>query len=593
MVNNNYKNTHSLLDISKAALQMLPRMPNFLRGVWQLSRPKKTDFGSTATLLQQQAAKQPDAVFLHYQDQRYSYGEFNAWCNRLAHRLQAEGIKKGDCVAVMMGNCPQVLACVFAINKLGAIAGMMNPKQRGAVLEHSFGIIKPKILIYSADCQDALSSCAIATDIKQFEYPQLQAQSADLSSDNLAVTDTIQLGDICYYVFTSGTTGMPKSAALTHLRWVKAGIAFGSMSMALKPSDVQYCAMPLYHNTALSVSFSTAIRSGSSVVIAEKFSVSQFWDDIRRYQCTCFIYVGEICRFLLNQPEQATDRDHKVRVILGNGLRSEIWDAFQQRFGIKRICELYGASEGNVGFVNAFNLKRTVGFSPMTYAIVKFDIDNEKPLVDQRGHMQRVAKGEVGLLITAVTDKAPFDGYTNNPAANSAKLMQNVFTPGDCWFNTGDLVRDQGYRHIGFIDRVGDTFRWKAENVATTEVEAQIQTFADVVEAVVYGVEVPNTDGRAGMASVILAQGRRFNQIAFYHHLKRQLPDYAVPLFVRLGQQHEVTGTFKIMKNELKKQGFRLRHEQEKIYVLIDRTLGYQQLDADLLQQIDNGRVRF
>lgn len=592
MVNNN-NNTHSFLDISKAAVAMLPRMPNFLRGVWQLSRPKKTDFGSTAGLLQQQAARNPDAVFLHYQEQRYSYGEFNAWCNQLARRLQAEGVGKGDCVAVMMGNCPQLLACVFAINKLGAIAGMMNPKQRGAVLEHSFGIIKPKLLILSADCQEALDSCVLDPAITAYEYPQLHTESQQFSADNLPETDHIQLGDICYYVFTSGTTGMPKSAALTHLRWMKAGIAFGSMSMALKPQDIQYCAMPLYHNTALSVSLSTAIRSGSSVVLVEKFSASNFWDDIRRYQCTCFIYVGEICRFLLNQPEQPTDRDHKVRVILGNGLRSEIWDAFQQRFGIKRICELYGASEGNVGFVNAFNLKRTVGFSPMKYAIVKFDIDNEKPIVDQQGHMQRVGKGEIGLLITAVTEKAPFDGYTNNPQANSAKLMHNVFSEGDCWFNTGDLVRDQGYRHIAFIDRVGDTFRWKAENVATTEVEAQIQTFGDVVEAVVYGVEVPNTDGRAGMASLIMAQGRRFNPSAFYQHLKRQLPEYAVPLFVRLGQHHEVTGTFKIMKNELKKQGFRLRHEQEKIYVLIDRTLGYQPLDAELLQQIENGHVRF
>jgi acyl-CoA synthetase (AMP-forming)/AMP-acid ligase II len=493
----------------------------------------------------------------------------------------------------MMGNCPQVLACVFAINKLGAIAGMMNPKQRGAVLEHSFVIINPKLLIYSADSQDALDSCNYKAAITTFEYPQLHTESRDLSSANLPVTDTVQLGDICYYVFTSGTTGMPKSAALTHLRWVKAGIAFGSMSMALKPSDVQYCAMPLYHNTALSVSVSTAIGSGSSVVLADKFSASNFWDDIRRYQCTCFIYVGEICRFLLNQPEQASDRDHNIRVILGNGLRSEIWDAFQQRFGIKRICELYGASEGNVGFVNAFNLKRTVGFSPMTYAIVKFDVDHEQPLVNAQGHMQRVKKGEIGLLITAVTDKAPFDGYTNNPSANSAKLMQSVFTAGDCWFNTGDLVRDQGYRHIGFIDRVGDTFRWKAENVATTEVEAQIQTFADIAEAVVYGVEVPNTDGRAGMASLILAQGKKFNPKAFYQHIKNHLPDYALPLFIRLGDCHEVTGTFKIKKNELKRQGFKPRDGDDAIYVLIDRALGYQPLDHTILNAIEQGQIRF
>jgi acyl-CoA synthetase (AMP-forming)/AMP-acid ligase II len=197
------------------------------------------------------------------------------------------------------------------------------------------------------------------------------------------------------------------------------------------------------------------------------------------------------------------------------------------------------------------------------------------------------------LLITAVTDKAPFDGYTNNPSANSAKLMQSVFTAGDCWFNTGDLVRDQGYRHIGFIDRVGDTFRWKAENVATTEVEAQIQTFADIAEAVVYGVEVPNTDGRAGMASLILAQGKTFNPKAFYQHIKNHLPDYALPLFIRLGDCHEVTGTFKIKKNELKRQGFKPRDGDDAIYVLIDRALGYQPLDHTILNAIEQGQIRF
>jgi fatty-acyl-CoA synthase len=590
----NYNNhTHSWLDISTAAIKMLPRMPIFLAGVYQLAQPKKTDSGSNVGLFQQQATRQPNALFLQYGDERYSYSQFNAWINRIARRLQAEGIQHGDCVAVMMENCPQLLATVYAINKLGAIAGMMNFKQRGAVLEHSFAIIHAKLLIYTTSCDEALASCTLPSQLRCYEFAQIHAESQDLSSANLAETDAIKLGDICYYVFTSGTTGMPKSAALTHLRWIKAGIAFGKMAMALKPSDIQYCAMPLYHNTALSVTLSTAISTGSSIVLAEKFSATRFWDDIRQYGCTCFVYVGEICRFLLNQPEQTNDADHRVRVILGNGLRSEIWDAFQQRFGIKRIAELYGASEGNVGFVNAFNLKRTVGFSPMTYAIVKFDIEDEQPLVDSHGHMQRVGKGEMGLLITEVSDKAPFDGYTNNQAANDAKLMHNVFRTGDCWFNTGDLVRDQGFRHIAFIDRVGDTFRWKAENVATTEVEAQIQSFSDVLEAVVYGVEVPNTDGRAGMASLILAHGKKFNPITFYQHIKHHLPDYAVPLFVRLGDHHEVTGTFKIKKNDLKKQGFKPLHEHDAIYVLMDRTLGYQRLDDTILTAIEQGQVRF
>ena len=377
---------------------------------------------------------------------------------------------------------------------------------------------------------------------------------------------------------------------MTHLRWYKAGIGFGRMSLGLTPKDTLYSTLPLHHNTALSIALSASIITGSSIAIVEKFSASSFWQDIKQFNATCFVYVGELCRFLLQQPAQADDAKNTIRAIIGNGLRPEIWDDFQQRFAVPAIYELYGASEGNAGFVNAFNLKRTVGFSPMTYAIVRFDFDNETPLRDHKGQLQRVKKGETGLLLTKVSAKAPFDGYTNNPAANAEKLFKNVFKANDRWFNTGDLVRHQGFRHIAFVDRVGDTFRWKSENVATTEVEAHVSKFQDVLEAVVYGVKVPHTEGRAGMASLVVAKQREFNPQDFYQYIKDKLPEYALPRFLRLRDAHELTSTFKAMKGQLKQESFSLTRITDPLYVLVDSQTGYQPLTKNLYHAIKQGQ---
>lgn len=604
--------THSAFDVAKALLTFTPRLPQFIRANIQLARAKPHTHASPGAIFEHQAMAQPAALFLRFEHEQYRYGEFNRWVNRLAHTLKAQGINKGDCVGVMLENRPALIALVLAVNKIGAIAGMLNHKQKEGVLAHSLTLIKPKVLVVGEECLSAMLSAQPylnesdiwaqahfyipdgqpSEPLLYTDYIDLLQLSASAAEENPAETGDMTLADECYYVFTSGTTGLPKAAPMTNLRWYKAGIGFGKMSMGLKPSDTVYCCLPLYHNTALAIGLSCVLSTGASMALARRFSVTNFWPDIRKFGATSFVYIGEICRYLLNMPEQQNDKEHAIRVMVGNGLRAEIWDEFQQRFGIRRICELYGASEGNIGFVNAFNLKRTVGFSPMKFRVVSFDVDNEVPLVDEQGHMKQVRKGEIGLLLSEVSKKAPFDGYTKKEA-NEDKLLRNVFKKGDCWFNTGDLVRVQGYRHVAFVDRVGDTFRWKAENVATTEVEAEIHSFKDIVEAVVYGVKVPNTDGRAGMASLIIEQGRRFNPTEFYQHIKRKLPDYAVPLFVRLRHYHETTTTFKVKKAELKKESFWPSQAEDAIYVLLDRSLGYEPLNEHILAEIEAGNIRF
>ncbi|WP_228517498.1 long-chain-acyl-CoA synthetase [Aliidiomarina indica] len=607
MPTNSMSHTHRLFDIVKAIARFIPRLPTFLLANIRLKRARGSDIGSTGLSLQQVAQRYPERTFLKFEGVTYSYAEFNRWVNQLAHAFASQGVGRGDCVALMFENSPEQLACVFAVNKLGATAGMMNYKQRDSVLAHSISIIQPKLFVVGDDCADALASlpnlpnnlldgvpCLSMESSPSPGWLDLTALAGNMPDSNLAVTETIQLQETCFYVFTSGTTGMPKSAAMTHLRWYKAGIGFGRMALRLRADDVHYCCLPLYHNTALSASLSTVIATASTLALARRFRVSEFWQDIREHGATSFVYIGELCRYLLNQPVAPDDKAHQVRAVLGNGLRAEVWDRFQNRFGIPYIYELYGASEGNIGFVNVFNLKRTVGFSPMRFAVVRFDYEKEQPIVDTRGFMLRVQKGDVGLLLAEISKNTPFDGYTNNQDASSAKVLRGVFKPGDAWFHTGDLVRDQGFRHIAFIDRVGDTFRWKSENVATTQVEAEIQTLQEINEAVVYGVQVPHTEGRAGMVSLSIRQGLEFDPVQFYRNLKDRLPDYAIPLFVRLRQgYHDTTATLKIKKTELKQQGFRIQDGQEPIYVLVNREQGYQPLDAGILERIQDGELRF
>ncbi|MFG9299042.1 AMP-binding protein, partial [Pseudomonas aeruginosa] len=260
----------------------------------------------------------------------------------------------------------------------------------------------------------------------------------------------------------------------------------GHSGLGLGRDDVLYLTLPCYHNNAVTVCWSAALAGGAAMALRRKFSASGFWKDVQHYRATCFGYIGELCRYLLNQPPCAEERGNSLTCMIGNGLRPSIWAEFKQRFEIQRITEFYASSEGNIGFTNVFNFDNTVGFSPATYAIVRYDLENDHPVRDAKGFMEKVGKGEVGLLISEISAKWPFDGYTD-PAKSEAVILRDVFKKGDAWFNTGDLMRDIGFKHTQFVDRLGDTFRWKGENVSTTEVENALGAFDGVEDAVVYG----------------------------------------------------------------------------------------------------------
>jgi acyl-CoA synthetase (AMP-forming)/AMP-acid ligase II len=596
-----------LRDLARGVLRVLPDTLNVQKGLWNLARFAPDRAMSIGLRLEEIAQRDPQRTALLFDERRWSYGEFNAWANRYAAVFRAHGVSGGDTVAILMENRPEVLACVAAAVKLGAIAAMINHNQRGEVLGHSLTLTKPKLVVCGAECREALDSTAFnpGADHRRIYlwtgpgkapsgYRDLEAETTGKPSSNPLETRRVLARQPAFYIFTSGTTGMPKASVMTHYRWLRGMAGLGQMTMRLKPDDTLYCPLPLYHNNALTVSWGAVLGGGCALALGRKFSASRFWDEIRRYDATAFCYIGELCRYLLNRPATPQDREHLVRLIVGNGLRPEIWEQFQQRFGVGSIYEFYGASESNLAFVNAFGLSRTAGFCPMPFAIVEFDAEEEKPRRDGAGFMRKVRRGEVGLLVTEITDKAPFDGYTDKKASE-AKLLRDVFKKGDVWFNTGDLVRDQGWRHIQFVDRVGDTFRWKGENVATTEVEGALASYPGVEQAVVYGVEVPGCDGRAGMASLSYTNdgSGALDGAALAAHLRGRLPAYAVPLFLRLRAEQETTATFKYRKVDLKRAAFDPGQIDEPLYVLLDPQRGYEPLTPELYARIKAGELRF
>jgi len=563
--------TVSLFDIVKQLPRMAFDAPSMLRGaIGMLVRPDSES--SVGLYFQRNAHRHPDRPFLRFEGETFSYGAANAQVNRYARVLADRGVRRGDVVGVLMTNRPETLFVVLATVKLGATVGLLNHHQRDRVLAHSFGLLDSVLNVVGEECQAALDSLAEPlADVLLSQDLHKKAQDADPADPPICARITAK--ERAFLIFTSGTTGLPKASVMTHLRWTKSMAGLGGLGIRLHGNDTLYCCLPLYHNNALTVALSAVLGAGGTFALGRQFSASRFWDEIIREHATAFIYIGELCRYLLNQPVKPTDRQHRVRLAVGNGLRPELWEEFKTRFGIGRIVEFYGASEVNIAFVNAFGVDRTAGFGPLPYAIVEYDDATGKAERDKDGRLRRVPGGGVGLLLAKVTSRSPADGYTDR-AASEAKLVRDGFTDGDIWFDTGDLVRDQGWHHIAFVDRLGDTFRWKGENVATTEVEGALAASDAISQAVVFGVDIPGTDGKAGMAAVTLYPGAEFDGRALAELAYSRLPGYAVPLFIRVVAELEQTSTFKSRKVELRKQGYASDADSQ-LYVLAGRAEGY------------------
>ena len=576
-----------LIDIATRVPGLLADVPVILRGVLTGLLPQSNSKASIGKVFQDRAARYGDRVFLRFADQQLTYREANASANRYAAVLAARGVGHGDVVGVMLRNSPNAVLMMLAAVKCGAIAGMLNYHQRGDVLAHSLGLLDAKVLVAESDLIDAVDESGW-TGVAPMTIEEMEQQSATAPTANPPSAAAVRAKDTAFYIFTSGTTGNPKASVMTHKRWLAALAAFGGLGLRLRGSDTLYSCLPLYHNNALTVAIGSVINSGATLALGKSFSASKFWDDVIVHEATAFIYIGEVCRYLLNQPAKPTDRTHKVRLIAGNGLRPEIWDEFTSRFGIARVCEFYAASEGNTAFINIFNVPRSTGFTPMPAVYVHYDPDTGAPLRGDDGRVQRVPAGEPGLLLSPVTRLQPFDGYTDK-SASEKKLVRNAFRKGDCYFNTGDVMSPQGMRHAAFVDRLGDTFRWKGENVATTQVERALGSDKSIEECTVFGVEIPSTGGRAGMAAVKLRDGVDFDGNAVAETVYKQLPSYAMPLFIRVVDEMEHTSTFKSRKVDLREQAYDSSIE-DPVYVLSGRGEGYVPFYDDYPEEVAAGK---
>ncbi len=594
------------MDLLGGIPYVIARIPAIYRAAKAMRNKQECD--SMGLAVQRTVAKYADRPAIHYQDRVLTYAEYNAEANKIAHYLQAQGVKRGDAVALLMQNRPEFLISFTAIAKVGACAALLNNTQTGKVLAYSINLVEPVAAIVGEElvapfneirgeiniADDYIYSIADA-DVQKDPgqvpngYRNIIELAAAESVDNLEETNSITRSDHLCYIYTSGTTGMPKAAITDHNRFCTM-IAGINVAMNLNKNDIFYLALPLYHATGLLACWGSVLASGASVVIRRKFSASEFWDDINRYQATIFGYVGEMCRYLLNQPPQLTDGQHSLKKIFGNGLRPGIWQDFKTRFKIPHILEFYGASEGNTGFINIFNLDNTVGIGRAT--LVKYDREKDEVVRGNDNFLIEVDTGEPGLLLGEITDNTPFIGYTQKDKTEKA-ILRDVFTIGDAWFNTGDLLRNIGCSHYQFVDRLGDTFRWKGENVSTTQVENILSGHPNIADCVVYGVEIPGTNGKAGMAAVTPKEGTSLKFDELYDYAQANLPAYAVPVFVRLKQSADTTGTFKYKKADLKKESYLVESCPDPVYVALPKSSEYVALTEDLQRGINNSEYSF
>ncbi|XP_006886096.1 PREDICTED: long-chain fatty acid transport protein 6 [Elephantulus edwardii] len=557
---------------------------------------------------QSHAKKQPHKPFIIYEGEIYTYQDVDKRSDRVANvLLNHSTLKKGDTVALLMSNEPDFVHIWFGLAKMGCVVAFLNSSIRTNSLLHCIRSCEPQALVVGADLLEAVEE--VLPDLPEGitvwgmrdSLPRgvisLKEKLSTASEEPIPHRHHVvsNLKSNCLYIFTSGTTGLPKAAVITQLQALKASAglwAFGCTS-----NDIIYITLPLYHSSGSLLGIGGCIELGATCVLKKKFSATQFWNDCKKYNVTVFQYIGEICRYLCKQPKREGEKDHQVRLAVGNGLRSDVWREFLDRFGDIKISEFYGATEGNICFMNHTGKIGAVGRTNFFYKLffsfdlIKYDFQKDEPIRNKQGWCTRVKKGEPGLLIAPVSAKHPFFGYAGNKKHTEKKLLYDVFKKGDVYFNTGDLIVEEK-DFLYFWDRTGDTFRWKGENVATTEVADVIGVLDFIQEANVYGVPVPGYEGKAGMASITVKPNKSLDLQKVYNQVVTFLPGYACPRFVRIQDKMETTGTFKLQKFWLVEEGFNPQKISDTIYFMDNLKKSYVLMTKELYDQITLGEIK-
>jgi len=582
----------------------LIELPKFLEIRRALRNAGAGAFRTMGYVCRDQAEKIPDRVALRFEKEEVRFGEFNLGVNRYANLLKRRGVGKGDVVNLMMENSPAVLMAQGACAKLGAIGALVNHYLEGDALAHVQRSSRARIALVDRPSARAmlpllerLGEIEVHADVPDLvaegsRFFPLAEELADASTDEPDIPD-VKISDVFLYVYTSGTTGFPKPAIVRHVRFTAGGHSLAIL-LGETPDDCVYAPTPLYHGYANFVGFAPAFHTGASFASRRKFSATEFLDDVRRHRVTIFAYVGELCRYLMRQPPTPRDRDHSIRLATGPGLRPDIWEAFRERFGIGRIIDSYGQTEGNVSLQNRRGRVGSCGrCAPFTHdqlKLVRYDHEAGDIVRGSDGFLIECGVGEAGELVSRIAKDTPmsFDGYADKKD-NERKILRDCFEKGDVYMRTGDLLKRDYASYYYFVDRIGDTFRWRGENVATMEVEHLLNRAPGVHETAVYGVQVPGTEGRAGMALVVPADGGTLDLAAFHAYAVESLPPYARPLFVRVAGALDITGNFKNRKVRLQEESFDPARVSDPLWFRDDERAAYVPLDAALHAEIVRG----
>ncbi len=565
------------------------------------------------------AQRHPNRPGLLSDTETFSYGALADRINRYARWALKAGIRTGDTVCLFMPNRPDYIAAWLGVTKVGGVAALINTKLVGLSLSHCINVAEADHVILAADLAGVFETALPylsrvpklwihgggqpgddANIDPDDTHTVLDEILADMDGSPLTAAERrgITINDRALLIYTSGTTGLPKAASISHRRILNWGGWFAGLTDA-SPEDRLYDCLPLFHSVGGIVAPCSMLTAGASVVLSDKFSVGHFWRDIARWDCTLFQYIGELCRYLLKASESEFENRHRLRLACGNGLRGDIWEAFQTRFGIPRILEFYAATEGNFSLYNVEGKPGAIGRIPpllahrFPAAIIRVDAELGAPVRNAEGLCVPCAHGEVGEAVgrigTADEGGGRFEGYTD-ATQTEKKILRDVVAPGDAWFRTGDLMRLDAAGYFHFVDRIGDTFRWKGENVATSEVNEAIADCPGVAEATTYGVEIPGADGRAGMAAIVIGAG--FDLDKFAGHLARRLPAYACPVMIRICATLDATETFKQRNHGLVREGFDPHHVTDPLFFREPKSGTYRPIDAGAYARIIDGSIR-
>ena len=541
-----------------------------------------------------------------FEGRTVTYGELDGIANRYAHWAKSQNLRRGQVVALFMPNRLEYFAIWYGLSKVGVVTALINNQLVGAPLAHCLNICGANHVVVDADTSPLFEAA-----VGQLERPMQQwilgpahggqrdliqaLKSCSQLPPDRVVRDGMTAADTALLIYTSGTTGLPKAARITHMRAQLYMRGFAGSTGADKTDRIYVC-LPLYHATGGLCALGAAFLNGGSVVLKRKFSASHFWQDIADESCTMFVYIGELCRYLINAPEALEETRHKLRLAFGNGLRPDVWPTLKRRFRIPDILEFYGSTEGNVSLFNWDGREGTIGRVPkwlkarFSIRLIQYDLETETIVRGINGLCVECGPGQVGQCIGKIGGdvRAEYSGYLDK-AASDSKILQNVLERGDAWFATGDLMKTDADGYFYFVDRIGETYRWKGENVSTSEVAEQLLAFPGVAEATVYGVHVDGTDGRAGMAALVMDGS--FDVKAFGEHLAREMPHYAQLLFVRLLPTLDTTGTFKIRKVDLVSDGYDPAKIKGVMYFK-DPKRGYVKLTRSVFERLQAGAFK-